>query len=113
MGVKEKRRQRAYKVADSFYTKAMIECSKKGIKLANEVEKTVALIAKGYWVCSSAELGHLAKDLNRVTAMCNSYKKSNDQRKYQIKLWGQFIEKLLSEGRITKDELKPYSPRKK
>jgi hypothetical protein len=37
----------------------------------------------------------------------------NELRKYQITLLDKFIDKLIKDGRITKEELKPYMPKKK
>lgn len=59
-----------------------------------------------------AEVSKLMKDLNRACKMADNYNKANESRKEQITLWNKFFQKLLAEGRITKAELKEYSPRK-
>lgn len=56
---------------------------------------------------------HLSKDINRIRKKCEQLMKMNILRKHQIKLMNEFIEKLLKEGRITKDELKKYMPKKR
>ncbi len=56
---------------------------------------------------------NLMKDINRIRKTCNTQTKMNILRKHQIKLLNKFIEKLLREERITKEELKEYMPRRK
>lgn len=58
------------------------------------------------------EVSKLAKDLHRVRKTATTQMIVNTNRKKQITLWNKFFQKLLSEGRITKDELKEYSPKK-
>jgi 3-oxoacyl-[acyl-carrier-protein] synthase III len=55
----------------------------------------------------------LMKDIRRIRKTAEAQTKMNTLRKYQIKMLNKFIEKLLKEGRITKQELKKYSIRKK
>lgn len=55
----------------------------------------------------------LMKDINRIRKTSERLARMNMLRKHQVKLLEKFIEKLLKEGRITKQELKPYMPRKK
>ncbi len=55
----------------------------------------------------------LMKDINRIRKTADSQIKMNILRKHQIKLLNKFLKKLLNEGRITKEELKDYMPRKK
>ncbi|MBS3079922.1 hypothetical protein J4221_00460 [Candidatus Pacearchaeota archaeon] len=56
---------------------------------------------------------HLTKDINRIQKRCEELMKINILRKHQIKLLNEFLEKLLKEGRITKEELRKYMPKKK
>jgi hypothetical protein len=55
----------------------------------------------------------LMKDINRIRKQAERQTKINILRKYQIKKINEFIEKLLKEKRITKQELKKYMPKKK
>lgn len=52
------------------------------------------------------------KEINRVTSLTEKYQKALVDRKGQLSRWNEFFQKLLSEGRITKEELKAFSPRK-
>lgn len=56
---------------------------------------------------------HLTKDINRIRKTAEQQTKMNILRKYQVKLFDEFIKKLLKENRITKEELRPYLPKKK
>jgi len=55
----------------------------------------------------------LSKDINRIKSKLDSERKMNMLRKHQIKLYDKFLKKLINEGRISKDELKPYMPKKR
>ena len=55
----------------------------------------------------------LMKDITRIRKQADMQTRMNILRKHQIKLLNKFIEKLLREGRINKEELKEYMPRKK
>lgn len=55
----------------------------------------------------------LMKDINRIRKTAEQQTKMNILRKYQIKLLDKFLKKLIKEGKITKEELKPYMPKKK
>ena len=55
----------------------------------------------------------LTKDINRIRKTAKAQIKMNVLRKHQINLLNEFLKKLIKEGRISKDELKPYMPRKK
>ena len=55
----------------------------------------------------------LMKDINRIRKTAETQTKMNILRKHQIKLLNKFIEKLIKEKRISKEELKPYMPKKK
>jgi len=55
----------------------------------------------------------LMKDINRIRKAAETQTRMNILRKYQIKLLNKFIEKLIKEKRITKEELKKYMPKKK
>lgn len=55
----------------------------------------------------------LMKDITRIRKQAEMQTRMNILRKHQIKLLNKFIEKLLREGRIKKEELKEYMPRKK
>jgi len=54
----------------------------------------------------------LMRDINRIRKTDEMQTRMNTLRKYQIKLLNDFINKLLSEGRITKEELKEYNIKK-
>jgi len=56
---------------------------------------------------------HLAKDINRIRKTAEAQMKMNLLRKHQIKLLNEFIEKLIKEKRISKEELIPYTPKRK
>ncbi len=58
------------------------------------------------------EISKLAKDLNRVRRIATAQVIANTNKKRQITMWNAFFKKLLEEGRITKDELKTFSPKK-
>jgi len=55
----------------------------------------------------------LMKDIARIRKTCLSQTRMNTLRKHQIKLLNEFLNKLMKEGRIAKDELKAYMPKKK
>lgn len=55
----------------------------------------------------------LSKDINRMRKNLDSQIRMNILRKYQLNLLDKFLKKLVKEGRITKEELKPYMPKKK
>jgi len=55
----------------------------------------------------------LMKDINRIRKVAESQTRMNMLRKHQIKLLNKFIEKLIKDGRITKEELRKYMPKKK
>jgi len=52
------------------------------------------------------------KDINRLKKRAELYRKINDDRKKQIKDFGKFVDKLLSDGRTTKKELKLFLSRR-
>lgn len=54
----------------------------------------------------------LTKDLNRMKKVINSQTRMNILRKYQLNLLDKFMKKLLKEGRITKEEIGEYMPKK-
>jgi hypothetical protein len=55
----------------------------------------------------------LTKDINRIRKIAENQAKMNTLRKHQIQLLDKFLKKLIKEKRITKEELKPYMPKKK
>jgi len=55
----------------------------------------------------------LTKDINRIREITETQSRMNILRKHQIKLLEKFLEKLIKEKRIKKEELKPYMPKKK
>lgn len=62
----------------------------------------------------------LRKVHSKFTKRINAIKKYTDQqirmnilRKHQIKLFDKFLKKLIREGRIKKEELKEYMPKKR
>ncbi|MBM3234514.1 hypothetical protein FJZ19_05485 [Candidatus Pacearchaeota archaeon] len=55
----------------------------------------------------------LMKDIARIRKQAYEQAKMNTLRKYQIKLMSDFLNKLIEEGRISKEELKNYMPKKK
>lgn len=55
----------------------------------------------------------LMRDINRIRKACERQTRMNTLRKHQIQLYNDFLDKLLREGRITKDELEEYTPKKK
>ena len=55
----------------------------------------------------------LMKDINRIRKTAEKQTRMNILRKHQIRLLNKFIEKLLKEGRISKEELREYMPKKK
>ena len=55
----------------------------------------------------------LMKDINRIRKTADMQTRMNILRKHQIKLLNEFLKKLMKEKRITKQELKPYMPKKK
>jgi len=55
----------------------------------------------------------LMKDINRIRKTAENQIRMNILRKHQIKLLNKFLDKLLEEGRITIDELRPYMLKKK
>lgn len=54
----------------------------------------------------------LMKDIRRIRKTAEMQARMNVLRKHQIGLLNNLIENLLKEGRITKEELKPYMPKK-
>jgi len=56
---------------------------------------------------------NLTKDINRIRKTSERLMRMNILRKHQIKLMNKFLENLLRDGRITKDELRTYLPKKK
>ncbi len=56
---------------------------------------------------------NLMKDINRIRKTSEKLGRINILRKHQIKLFNKFIEKLLKEGRTSKEELQEYMPRRK
>ncbi len=64
--------------------------------------------SKSKWEKSSQDkknISQLQRDLNRVKETCNKFRKSNDDRKKQITDLSKFLDKLLKEERITKEEI--------
>ncbi len=57
-------------------------------------------------------ISKLEKKLNNTRKICTEQTTANTNRKKQTVMWNQFFKKLLSEGRITVDELRQYSKRK-
>ncbi len=55
----------------------------------------------------------LIRDINRIRKTAEKQIRMNILRKHQIKLLDKFLKKLIREGRIKKEELKPYMPKKK
>lgn len=55
----------------------------------------------------------LSKDINRIKKNLEKQIKINILRKHQLKLLDKFLKKLVKEKRIDKEELKPYSPKKR
>lgn len=55
----------------------------------------------------------LMKDIRRIRKQAEMQIRMNILRKHQIRLMNKFIEKLIKEGRITREELKEYMPRKR
>ena len=55
----------------------------------------------------------LMKDINRIKKTAGKQIKMNILRKHQIKLLDKFLKNLIQQGRISKDELIPYMPKKK
>jgi hypothetical protein len=53
------------------------------------------------------------KEINRLHDFCNMYRESNDARKKQIAQFHDFLDFLLTEKRITKDEIKRFIKNKK
>lgn len=62
---------------------------------------------------TSKSVSSLTKDINRIRKCSKKQMKMNTLRKYQIRLYQKFLEKLLEEKRITKEEWKEYTPKKK
>lgn len=56
---------------------------------------------------------HLIKDINRIRKTAEKQMRMNTLRKHQIKLLDKFLKKLIKDGRITKEELIQYLPKKK
>ena len=54
----------------------------------------------------------LQKDINRLKGTCARLDKSNTLRKHQITQFNLLVKKLLSEGRITKDEISEFIEKK-
>ena len=55
----------------------------------------------------------LMRDINRIRKTAERQIRMNILRKYQIQLLDKFLKELIREGRIDKEELKPYMPKKK
>ncbi len=55
----------------------------------------------------------LTKDINRIRKTAEAQSRINTLRKHQIKLFNKLIEKLVREGKLKREELKPYMPKKK
>lgn len=55
----------------------------------------------------------LMKDIARIRKQAEMQARMNILRKHQTKLLNKLIEKLLKEGRISRDELREYMPKKK
>jgi len=55
----------------------------------------------------------LQKDINRLRKTCTELSESNRLRKLQIKQFDLFIKKLLSEDRITTEEISMFMDKKK
>ena len=55
----------------------------------------------------------LMKDIVRIRKQAEKQTRMNILRKHQIKLLNEFLSKLIKEGRISKEELKKYMPKKK
>lgn len=55
----------------------------------------------------------LSKDINRIKKYTENQIRMNILRKHQLKLLDKFLKRLIKEGRISKEELKPYMPKKK
>lgn len=51
--------------------------------------------------------------IEKLKSKCKIYLDSNNARLEEKRLLNAFIKKLLDEGRISKEELKPYAIRKK
>jgi hypothetical protein len=56
---------------------------------------------------------HLSKDINRIRRTAEAQTRMNILRKHQIRLLNDFLRKLLKEKKITKEELRPYMPKRK
>jgi hypothetical protein len=56
---------------------------------------------------------HLMKDIRRIRKHAEKQMRMNTLRKYQIRKLNDFLNKLLKEERITKNELREYMPKKK
>ena len=54
----------------------------------------------------------LTKEINRASSFCKSFQKSNEDKKEAIRKYDSFIKKLLSENRITKEELAKFITKK-
>lgn len=54
----------------------------------------------------------LQKQINRLECFCNRYRRANDARKIQIQQFNNLIRFLISENRITKDEVSQFIHRK-
>ena len=55
----------------------------------------------------------LQKEINLLHLFCNMYRESNNARKRQIRQFHNFLNFLLAEKRITKDEIKLFIKNKK
>lgn len=55
----------------------------------------------------------LIRDINRIRKTAERQIRMNILRKHQIQLLDEFLKKLIIEGRVNKEELKPYMPKKK
>ena len=59
------------------------------------------------------EVSVLSKDIVRLKKICTTLGASNTRRKYQITQFHTLIRKLLSEGRLTIDEVAVFITKKK
>ena len=69
------------------------------------MEKRFAPLAKS---CSNMQ-----KQINRVTKSCNNFFNALKIRKFESRQYNQFIDKLIAEGRIQKDEVKSFMKNRK
>ncbi len=55
----------------------------------------------------------LTKDINRIRKIAEMQIRMNILRKHQIKLLDKFLKELIIQGRISKEELRAYMPKKR